>query len=531
MNKEIKKWQENLQGKLLRKFEKMSTEEKEKNFAGTLAFGTAGVRGIMALGSGCINEITITKIIGGFCKCLDENSNKKVLIAFDTRKNSKKYAYLCQKILNKFNINSTLFKKATPTSVLSYSVKKHSYDYGIMITSSHNPKEYNGIKVLANNGGQISDKIAKKILSQMKKIDEFKLFYSLKKIKHNFAPKSYKQDFLEMCYGVKYNNLEPNISICYTPLNGTALSYAKSILKHFGYYFVIPTKQKRGNGKFKTCPYPNPEFVEAFDESRKWDEERSDIFVANDPDGDRIGVMVKHKGELKHLTGNQVGLLFLDYLSNVKTQKDSFAVSTVVSSPLVEKLCKKKKIEHHSVLTGFKNIGEKIESQKDKSLLVGFEESYGYIVDEYLRDKDGLTALALICEIANYYSHKNMTLIDALEEIYLVTGYEKNISESIKFTGTNAFEDMNNIVEKLRSKKKFEDVTKVVDFMETDKTKLPASNFLGFNFKYGKLFIRPSGTEPKLKLYIYGLGANQNEANLNAEKIHKYSKELINSVK
>lgn len=531
MNKEIKKWQENLQGKLLRKFEKMSAEEKEKNFAGNLAFGTAGVRGIMALGSSCINEITLTKIIGGFCEYLGENSNKNILIAFDTRKNSKKYGYLCQKILNNYNVNSTLFKKATPTSVLAFSVKKHNYDYGIMITSSHNPKEYNGIKIVANNGGQISDKIAKKIATQMKKIDEFKVFYSLKKIKYNFAPKSYKEDFLEMCYGVKYSDLQPNISICYTPLNGTALSYAKSILKHFGYYFVIPTKQKRGNGKFKTCPYPNPEFIEAYNEARRWDEERSEIYIANDPDGDRIGVMVKHKGELKLLTGNQVGLLFLNYLANVKKQQDSYVVSTVVSSPLVEKLCKKKKLEFHAVLTGFKNITEKIESQKDKNLLLAFEESCGYIVDEYLRDKDGLTALTLICEIANYYSHKNMTLIDALEEIYLITGYEKSIGESIKFVGTNAFEDMNNIVEKLRSKKKFEDVTKVIDFMKTEKTKLPASNFLGFNFKYGKLFIRPSGTEPKLKLYVYGLGENQEEANLNAEKILKYAKELINLVK
>lgn len=519
---ELERWQNGLKGKEKAAFEKI--ENKDETCSNILNFGTAGVRGLMGLGSKFINEFTITKIVCAFCKCL--KGNEKVLVSFDTRKNSKKFARLVQKIFLNNKVECVGFKKPTPTSVLAFSVKKQAFDYGVMITSSHNPKEYNGLKIISKNGGQISDEFANKIMKATLKIDEFSEYYALKKIKTVFAPRTFYTDFLDMCYSCADNDITPLINVCYTPLNGTGLYFAKNILKHFKYKFTIPPKHKKMNGKFETCPYPNPEFSEPYLEAEKWVGENVDLIVATDPDGDRLGVKVRDKNQnFVLLTGNEVGLLLLDYLSKKKVD-EKFVVTTVVSSPLVKEICKKNNVSFNETLTGFKNITEKIEKTKG-NLILAFEESCGYIVNDYLRDKDGLSTMTVLLKIADEYYKNNMTLLDALDNIYKEYGYEVSLNQSHTFSGEDAIEIIQEIVDNLRKNKQTEKVISFIDFLNTKSTKLPPSNFLGYGFKNGKLFIRPSGTEPKLKFYIYGKGKNKEIAQKNAQKILDFALKMI----
>lgn len=521
---ELERWNKGLKGKEKIAFDALL--DKEKRCSSSLNFGTAGVRGVMGLGSAHINEWTITKIVVAFAQLL--KVGERVLVSFDTRKNSKKYAKLVQKILLCKQIECISFKKATPTSVLAFNVKKQGFDYGIMITSSHNPKEYNGFKIIAKNGGQISDKFASQIMKNAQKVNEFEEYYNIKNIKpkRNFAPKSYYKDFLDLCYSVSIVDEKPLINICYTPLNGTGLYLAKKILKHNKYAFTVPPKHKKKDGEFKTCPYPNPEFNEAYVEAEKWSGENVDIIIATDPDADRLGVKVRDKNNnFVLLSGNEVGLLLLKHKLD-RRKEDSFVVSTVVSSPMVEKMCKKANVDLHLTLTGFKNITDKIENTKGKVLLA-FEESCGYIVHSYLRDKDGLSAMSLIAEIANDYYRQNKTLLDALEELYAKYGYEISLNQSIEFKGEEGKLKIQQILEKLRSEKLPKTILGVTDYLDSEKTKLPKSNFLGYELKNGRLFIRPSGTEPKLKLYVYGYGKTRQEAVTSAQAILVFAKELI----
>lgn len=536
MNKKFDYYVNNiLDKKIIKQLKSYSTEKIENNFACSLEFGTAGMRGTMEVGTNNVNNLTVCKLAKSLAEYMLLNcENKSVVICFDTRNNSYAFSRLFAKVLNMYKIKTYLFKNFAPTPLCVYAVKKFGCEFGVMITASHNNKFYNGIKVYDNNGIQINNNTQKAISEIFNNTDEVEIYNKIFKNKLSkdiiFVKKDIEIEFSS--FDVEKN--EKNLKIVYTPLNGTGKRCVTNLLRNCKYKFHIPACQKMASGDFKTCPYPNPEMEESFCESIKLAKKvDADIIVATDPDSDRLGAMVKHNGNYVKLSGNEVGYIFADYLLSKNKNIDKFVVTTVVTSPLIDDICKKYNATLQKTLTGFMSIGTKKKELQEKfgedAFCLAYEESCGYVVKSSYCDKDGIYATKLLCEIAQNLKAQSKTLIDYLDDIYGDVGYTCSLSDSVMFNGANSKQKLNETVENLR-KNPLKSVCgykidKIVDYFY-DNTGLPKQNFLEYYAGKLKFILRPSGTEPKFKIYLF-LKENKSVALEKAKEVLNEIKELL----
>ena len=504
------------------------TDEKEieDRFYKDLAFGTGGMRGIMGAGPNRMNRHTISRATLGLANYLSDfpTPQKSVVIAYDSRNNSEDFAKCAAEVLAVKGITVYLFDKITPTPVLSFAVRHLGCIAGIVITASHNPKEYNGYKVYDENGCQLVPSLADKVIAHVQEITDYRAVprldfeVALQSGMIQMVGDEVLDAFLD---AVKTQALytEPSkLKIVYTPLHGTGNIPVRRILKD--YSVSVVKEQAVPDGDFSTVRSPNPEEKDALNlaiEQAKT--EAADLVLGTDPDCDRVGIAVHHNGDYVLLTGNQVGALLADFVLRFKTDtlnEKSTLVKTIVTNDLGANIGRKYGLQIVETLTGFKYIGDQInryEKTGEKEFVMGYEESYGYLVGTHARDKDAVVASMLICEMTAYHKNNGKTLVDALEEIYKEYGYYLDALDSFVLQGIDGVQKMNAVLDALRARgaSAFPDVETVQDFSEGIGD-LPKENVLKYLFRNGSwLAVRPSGTEPKLKVY-YSVRGESHEA-------------------
>lgn len=504
------------------------TDEKEieDRFYKDLAFGTGGMRGIMGAGPNRMNRYTISRATLGLANYLSDfpTPQKSVVIAYDSRNNSEDFAKCAAEVLAVKGITVYLFNKITPTPVLSFAVRHLGCIAGIVITASHNPKEYNGYKVYDENGCQLVPSLADKVIAHVQEITDYRAVprldfeVALQSGMIQMVGDEVLDAFLD---AVKKQALytEPSkLKIVYTPLHGTGNIPVRRILKD--YSVSVVKEQAVPDGDFSTVRSPNPEEKDALNlaiEQAKT--EAADLVLGTDPDCDRVGIAVRHNGDYVLLTGNQVGALLADFVLRFKADtlnEKSTLVKTIVTNDLGANIGRKYGLQIVETLTGFKYIGDQInryEKTGEKEFVMGYEESYGYLVGTHARDKDAVVASMLICEMTAYHKNNGKTLVDALEEIYKEYGYYLDALNSFVLQGIDGVQKMNAVLDALRARgaSAFPDVETVQDFSEGIGD-LPKENVLKYLFRNGSwLAVRPSGTEPKLKVY-YSVRGESHEA-------------------
>lgn len=543
----------------------LSETERNEYFSKYLEFGTGGMRGIMGFGTNRMNKYIIRKATQGLANyliktCGEVGKDKGVVISFDCRNNSSDFAMETALVLCANGIKAYLFSSLRSTPELSFAVRELKCQAGVMITASHNPKEYNGYKVYWEDGGQLVEPQASGIVSEVNNVDEF---LDVKIISKEEAISSGLLNILNDELDEKYlshvknesvlNIPKNNFKLVYSPLHGTGGRPVKKLLNDLGYSVFIPKEQEFPDGNFPTCSYANPEEKNVFDLSIKLaDEVGAEVCIANDPDADRIGMMVKYKGKWSYLNGNQIGILLLDYiLKNSKNiPENSAIVSTIVSTPMLDFIAEDNNLKIFRTLTGFKYIGEKIkefeEGKYNNSFLFGMEESIGYLKGTYVRDKDGIVGAMLLSEMACYYKSKNISLIEVLEDLYNKYGWYSEITYPVKKEGIQGSEDIKNMMKNLRERdlkvllnKKINIVRDYKLQIEKDyvnnfenKLDLPVSNVIQYILEDGTyITVRPSGTEPKIKYYIYTKGNSKQEADKKLDLVLNEFKEYMESLK
>ena len=504
------------------------TDEKEieDRFYKDLAFGTGGMRGIMGAGPNRMNRYTISRATLGLANYLSDfpTPQKSVVIAYDSRNNSEDFAKCAAEVLAVKGITVYLFDKITPTPVLSFAVRHLGCIAGIVITASHNPKEYNGYKVYDENGCQLVPSLADKVIAHVQEITDYRAVprldfeVALQSGMIQMVGDEVLDAFLD---AVKTQALytEPSkLKIVYTPSHGTGNIPVRRILKD--YSVSVVKEQAVPDGDFSTVRSPNPEEKDALNlaiEQAKT--EAADLVLGTDPDCDRVGIAVRHNGDYVLLTGNQVGALLADFVLRFKADtrnEKSTLVKTIVTNDLGANIGRKYGLQIVETLTGFKYIGDQInryEKTGEKEFVMGYEESYGYLVGTHARDKDAVVASMLICEMTAYHKNNGKTLVDALEEIYKEYGYYLDALDSFVLQGIDGVQKMNAVLDALRARgaSAFPDVETVQDFSEGIGN-LPKENVLKYLFRNGSwLAVRPSGTEPKLKVY-YSVRGESHEA-------------------
>ena len=570
--KEYQRWLESDEFDEETKEELFSIKENEKEiedrFYKELEFGTAGLRGVIGAGTNRMNKYTVGKATQGLANYILEQGteNKGVAISYDSRKMSKEFSLQTALIFCANGIKTYLFKNLRPVPELSFSVRNLGCTAGVMITASHNPPKYNGYKVYWDDGAQINSPRDKDII---KKVREVKSFNEIKTISEEEAKEKGLLNIIGEEMDDKYLGvlkslvLNPEIvkqegkklKVVYTPLHGTGNTVAEKLLKELGLenVYVVP-EQKNPDGNFPTVDYPNPEDPKAFklalELAKKVD---ADVVLATDPDADRLGVFAKDSktGEYMNYTGNMSALLIAEYrISQMKEKgilpNNGFFVTTVVSSDLAKAIAKEYNLKCYEVLTGFKNIGavmRKADENKDGKYVFGYEESYGCLIGDYARDKDGISAVMSLCEAACYYKSKGKTLWDAMQDIYKKYGYFKETQVSIIREGAEGAEEIKQMMTSTRNKDiknigkykviTFKDIEKdLVKNMETGeitKTGLPTSNVLYYELEDNNwCCIRPSGTEPKIKLYMGVKGESNQDAEEKLEYLKNAMLEVIN---
>ena len=496
--------------------------QKENSFFKDLEFGTGGLRGILGVGTNCLNIYTIGKITQGIANYMKKFNLKKVAISYDSRIKSDLFAKRAATVFANNGIKVYITKELMPTPFLSYITRELQADIGIMITASHNPAKYNGYKVYGSDGGQITDEAVKNILPFIQSLNEFSVedgnFESfLQSGDISFVSDELTEGFLQEVLKLSkgcYNNL----NVTYTALNGAGYKLVPEALKRVGLTNVhLVTEQSYPDGNFTTCPFPNPEKQEALALGLTYAVKNdSDLLLATDPDCDRVGVAVKHNGKYELITGNEVGILLTDYLfsklkENGEVLSHPIVVKTIVTSDLVKKLASEYNFEVVEVLTGFKYIGEVISNlekqNQQQNFVLGFEESYGYLSGTHVRDKDGVNGALIITEMTAFYKNQGLTLVDKLNQIYQKYGLYEHKLLSYSFEGASGNQNMKNLLKALRENLPDEivgvKVAKSIDYLTQTEFNLPKSNVLSFEMVDGsKIIIRPSGTEPLIKAYL-----------------------------
>ena len=514
-------------------------EEIKEHFARALEFGTAGIRGTLGAGTNRMNIFVVRQTTEGLARyILEEGLEKKVAISYDSRLKGWTFAKEVSGVLAANGISVRLYDALMPVPALSFATRYYGCSAGIMLTASHNPAIYNGYKVYGSDGCQMTDEAAGKVYAKIKETD---VLTGAKRMSFSEAVQQGLIQFVEEgCKEAFYQAVlsqqvhpglckEAGLSLVYTPLNGTGLEAVTHIFKEMGITDVsIVPEQEYPNGYFTTCPYPNPEIFEAMEKGLDLAKEKNaDLLLATDPDADRVGIAMRtEEGEYELVSGNEMGVLLLDYIASGRKQegtlpKNPVAVKSIVSTPLADKVAADYGVELRHTLTGFKWIGEQIKFLEEKGeqerFIFGFEESYGYLSGTAVRDKDAVVASMLICEMAAYYRKNGSSIKQRLEEIYKKYGYYLNAVDSFSFPGLSGMDKMQKIMEDLRKNGPKEiagiSVKDCVDYLDSEKTGLPRANVLLYKLENGEsIIVRPSGTEPKIKAYFTTFGKSREEA-------------------
>ena len=507
----------------------------EDAFYRDLAFGTGGLRGVIGAGTNRMNVYTVAKASQGLADYLKKNFREpSVTIGYDSRIKSDVFAKVAADVFAANGVKVNIWPVLMPVPTVSFATRYLHTSAGVMVTASHNPSKYNGYKVYGADGCQITTEAATEILAEIEKLDIFA------DVKHSdfetglangsikYIPDEVYTAFVNevknqsVLFGEEVNK---DVAIVYSPLNGTGLKPVTRTLKEMGYTNITVVKeQEQPDGNFPTCPYPNPEIKEAMALGMEYAKKcNADLLLATDPDCDRVGIAVKNKaGEYELLTGNQTGMLLLDYICSQRVKHgkmptDPVMVKTIVTMDMGEQIASHYDLRTINVLTGFKFIGEQIgkleaEGRADRYIF-GFEESYGYLSGAHVRDKDAVNATLLVCEAAAWYAQQGKTLLDAIEALYKEFGYFRNALCSFAFEGESGMHTMQNLMKNLRANTPAEiagyKVDSAVDY-DTDGTGLPRANVLEYHLAGGhKLMVRPSGTEPKIKVYLSAVGESE----------------------
>ncbi len=518
----------------------------EDAFYRDLEFGTGGLRGVLGAGTNRMNIYVIRKASQGLANYLNKHfKNPSIAISYDSRIKSTLFAETAAEVFAENGILVHIYKELMPTPCLSYAVRELHCSAGIMVTASHNPAKYNGYKVYGEDGCQITTEAAEIILSEINALDIFKNvkygvfadFLKEKRIKYiddelltRFINRVKEESV------IKDENVNKDVKIVYSPLHGTGLKPVLRILKESGYNNVIVVKeQELPDGNFTTCPYPNPEIKEAMAVGIEYAKKnQADLLIATDPDADRVGIAVKGKDdEYVLVTGNQVGLLLLDFICQMRIKhrtmpKDPVCIKTIVTSDMAKAIADHYGVRLIEVLTGFKFIGEQIlfleRKGLEKSYIFGFEESYGYLSGYYVRDKDAVDGVFMIVEMFAYYSTHGISLLDKLEELYKQYGYYSNYLKSYEFEGSSGLAKMKSIMDNFRNNVKSiggNNIETIKDY-SLGIEGLPKSNVLKLYFSDGStVVLRPSGTEPKLKIYISLISNSEQENILKRDQLFK----------
>lgn len=537
-------------------------EEIYDRFYKELEFGTGGLRGILGAGTNRMNIYTVRKATQGFADYINKQyvDSPSVAIAYDSRINSDVFAHEAAKVLIANGIKVYIYSELMPTPALSFAVRHYQCSAGIMVTASHNPAKYNGYKVYNEEGCQMTLDAAAEVFSCIQKVDIFK-DVKMGEDTSIVIPKEIHRLFLEAVKKESTGIDCRNISVVYTPLNGAGNKPVREILKQIGVERVtLVEEQEFPDGNFTTCPYPNPEKVEALQLSlslcEKMEKEGNgpDLLLATDPDCDRVGIAVREKKagsdsereKYSLVTGNEVGVLLLDFICQRRQEatlgmghgkpmpKNPQTIKTIVSSKMADAVAEYHGVEMIEVLTGFKFIGEQIRALERKGeeerYIFGFEESYGYLSGSYVRDKDAVNGAMLICEMVAFYKKEGKTLVDRLEELYKQFGYYKNDLIDFAFEGAAGMNKMAQIMQNFREHPPTQmigrNIVKRVDYMQP--TDLPKADVLEFLLEDGSSFmVRPSGTEPKLKIYLSAKGNTAKESACIIADLKKELNQLI----
>ena len=554
IKKEYDRWVTNatMDADVAMELKTMDEEKIEDAFYRNLAFGTGGLRGIIGAGTNRMNIYTVAKASQGLADYLKKNfAEPSISIGYDSRIKSDVFAKVAASVFAANDVKVNIWSELMPVPTVSFATRYLHTSAGVMITASHNPSKYNGYKVYGADGCQITTNAASEILTEIEKLDIFadvkqknfqegvvdgSIQYISDEVYTAFVEQVKKQSVL---FGEKVNK---NVAIVYSPLNGTGLKPVTRTLKEMGYTNITVVKeQENPDGNFPTCPYPNPEIKEAMELGIEYAQKyNADLLLATDPDCDRVGIAVKNKaGEYELLTGNQTGMLLLDYICSQRAKHykmpiNPVMIKTIVTMDMGEQIASHYGLRTINVLTGFKFIGEQIgnlEKQgKSDSYVFGFEESYGYLTGTYVRDKDGVDGAYMICEMFSYYATQGISLLDKLEELYKTYGYCLNTLHSYEFDGSAGFAKMQEIMHVFRSgvpefggKK----IIKLLDYT-TGLDDLPKSDVLKFLLEDNcSIVVRPSGTEPKLKTYISVSAENKAAAESIESKIRKSAEEYL----
>lgn len=531
-------------------------EAIQDRFYRDLAFGTGGLRGVIGAGTNRMNIYTVRKATQGLANYVKEAfSEPSVAISYDSRIKSTDFAKAAAEVLAANGVKVHIYTELKPTPMLSFAVRALHCSAGIMVTASHNPAKYNGYKAYGSDGCQMTIDAADAVLAKINALDIFN------DVKHmpfdealaagmiSYIGDDVIEDYFRNVLAQGINTdlcAKSGLKIVYTPLNGTGNKPVRTILNRIGIQEVTVVKeQENPDGNFTTCPYPNPEIREALQLGLQYcDQVKPDLLLATDPDADRVGIAVPDgKGGYALFSGNEVGALLLEYICEQRIQKGTMpkhpvAVKTIVTTDIVEAICKAYGVELIEVLTGFKFIGEQIgfleaKGEEDRYIF-GFEESYGYLAGSYVRDKDAVVASMLICEMAAYYRTKGISMMQARENLYQKYGVYVHAQHSFTFEGESGMIRMQNIMEHLRTHRPEQiDNLKVIQFADYEKQvsidlttgtetaiTLPQSNVLSFTLEQGaKVIIRPSGTEPKIKAYYTTTAATEAEATAKKDEL------------
>ena len=517
------------------------TDEKEieDRFYKDLAFGTGGLRGIMGAGSNRMNRYTVGKATLGLARYLKSKNDGEisVAIAYDTRNNSQYFAKVAAGIFASQNIKVNIYKMVVPVPVLSFTTHYLNCTAGVMITASHNPKEYNGYKVYDSKGCQFCTEDAKNAIGFINDITDYSSIPFLEESELiNYIGENELNAFLAEVKKQSLYEEKSNLKIVYTPLHGTGNIPVRKMLE--GMDVTVVKEQELPDGNFSTVRSPNPEEKDALTIAiEKAKEIGADLVLGTDPDCDRVGIAVKDGDDYKLFTGNQTGALLVKFVLTMKKDtlnKKSTLVKTIVTSELGANIGRKFGLQIEETLTGFKYIGDKIkkyEQTGEQEFVIGYEESYGYLVGTHARDKDAVVSSMLICQMASWYKNQGKTLVDGLNEIYDEYGYFLDYLDSFVLKGKDGAEKIQNLMTLFRNKGTtlFDGIEEVIDF-STGIRDLPKENVLKYIWKDGSwMAVRPSGTEPKIKVYYSIVDASKENAGKRLEIIRNKIKSIINA--
>ncbi len=538
-----------------RELEAIKGDDKEilDRFHRDLTFGTAGLRGKIGAGTNRMNKYTVSLATQGLAETIKSRGKdamrRGVAIAYDVRHFSKEFAEITAGVLAANGIKVYLFDDIRPTPLLSYTIRRLGNVSGVVITASHNPKDYNGYKVYWEEGSQILDDIGEEILNNINRVGDFsnikfmELEEGVAKGLINYIGKEIDDEYVEKVKSLALNeDIDKEIKIVYTPLNGTGNKLVRRVLREKGFTNVIVVpEQENPDPDFTTVGYPNPEDIKAFDYAKKLGKkENADILIATDPDCDRVACMVRDfNGEYVALNGNQTGALLVNYILSSRYRDNTLPengaiVKSIVTGDLSKAIAEKYNVTTVETLTGFKNIcgkANEFDRTKEYTFIMGYEESIGYVYDTIVRDKDGVISSMLIAEMAAYYKAQGKTLLDELEDIYKEYGYYLEKLISIVLEGIEGSQRIGRIMESFREDPIINigdmELVKTIDYLK-DETGNPKSNVLKYYFDDGSWYaIRPSGTEPKIKVYIY---SKDKDKKASQNKIKAMEETIINRI-